>query len=51
MPFFSEDACQLSAKGHPILGARVHVMLWSVEGRKENKMQRASVELLGGALF
>ena len=32
-------------------GVRVHVMLWSVEGRKENKMQRASFELLGGALF
>ena len=30
---------------------RVHVMLWSVEGRKENKMQRASFELLGGAPF
>ena len=33
-------------------GVRVHVMLWSVEeGRKENKMQRASFELLGGAVF
>ena len=31
-------------------GARVHVTLQSVEGRKENKMQRASFELLGGAL-
>ena len=37
-------------KGTPY-GVRVHVMLWSVEGRKENKMQRASFELLGGALF
>ena len=26
-------------------------MLWSVEGRKENKMQRASFELPGGAPF
>ena len=38
-------------KGTPY-GARVHVMLWSVEGRKENKMQRrASFELFGAALF
>ena len=37
-------------KGTPY-GVRVHVMLWSVEGRKEKKMQRASFELLGGALF
>ena len=26
-------------------------MLWSVEGRKENKMQRASFELLEGVLL
>ena len=39
-----EDACQLYAKGHPIQ-ARAHVMLWSVEGRKENKMQQASFDL------
>ena len=25
--------------------ARAHVMLWSVEGRKENKMQQASFDL------
>ena len=37
-------------KGTPYR-VRVHVMLWSVEGRKENKMQRASFALLGGALF
>ena len=37
-------------KGTPY-GARVHVTLWSVEGRKENKIQPASFELLGGALF
>ena len=48
--FNCEDAGQLYAKGHPY-GVRVHVMLWSVEGRKENNMQRASFELLGGALF
>ena len=34
-----------------LYGVRVHVMLWSVEGRKENKMQRASFELLAGAFF
>ena len=51
VPFFNgEDAGQLYAKGHPIW-ARVPVVLWSVEGRKENTMQRASFELLGGALF
>ena len=51
MPFLNgEDAGQLYAKGTPY-GVRVHVMLWSVEGRKENKMQRASFELLGGAPF
>ena len=31
-------------------GVRVHVMLRSVEGRKGNNMQRASFELLAGAL-
>ena len=36
-------------KGAPYT-LRVHVML-SVRGRKENKMQRASIELLEGALF
>ena len=37
-------------KGTPY-GVRVHVLMRSVGGRKENRMQRASFELLGGALF
>ena len=37
-------------KGTPY-GVRVHATLWSVEGRKETKKERASFGLLGGALF
>ena len=37
-------------KGSPY-GERVHVLMRSVEGSKENRMQRASFELLGGAFF
>ena len=44
-----EDACQLYAKGQPISGASSCNAV-AREGRIENKMQRASFELLGGAL-
>ena len=37
--------CQPYAKGRPIYKVRVHVL------KEENRMQRASFELLEGALF
>ena len=37
-------------KGTPY-GAQVQVRMRSVEGRRENRMQRASFELLGAPFF
>ena len=50
VPFLmAKTPVNYTQKGTPY-GARVHVVLWSVEGRKESKMQRARFELLAGAL-